>query len=680
MRSRLLLATFLALVSVQNGRAQQTVVLGQSTVPLTGPWKFSPGDSPWQNGAFLWAQPDFDDSRWAAMDLTPKPGAMDVQVRGVGFIPGWTRRGYPNLTGFAWYRLRVRVDAQGQPLWIKMPLDVDDAFQVFADGKYVGQFGRFGPRRVTLYYTQPVMLELPPAQNGSIEIAVRFFMSDVTALRWPDVGGMHGPPILGMEAYISTFRALEESYELYPDLGSCLALVVQMLFLPFAFWAWVKERRERMWRWLFLAVACQLAIGVVTLAGEFSFSVSLGEAECLRFAFGGPAVYLCWILFWFQWFGLGSGLDRRRWIVGAASLLAIADAVNAFCFRSPLIGLHFASPALLRLSSAAAVWISFAKGVLALTLLAAAFRKDRLAALLATLPVLLLALQGFTVPLLVVFKLPSRVFIGAFGVTSFDVEVILMILIVGALALRRILAGREREATERESITRDLEQARLLQQSVLVTENLRSEIFSVEAAYRPAQTVGGDFFQTIEQPDGGLIVVIGDVSGKGISAAMLVAVLVGAARARAREGADPVSILSELNSQMMGRAGGHFATCLVARLAPDGAYHIANCGHLPPYLNGRELEFAGSLPLGMTAHLEPAIVAGQLYPGDVLTFLSDGVVEARNLQGELFGFERVAKISAETAEKIAAAAQAHGQEDDITVLTIAFAGAEVLHA
>ena len=84
----------------------QVVTLGNSAVALTGPWRFSPGDSPWVNGSPVWAQPGFDDAHWATVDLTPKAGSVDL-INGIaGFVPGWTARGYPELSGYAWYRLR----------------------------------------------------------------------------------------------------------------------------------------------------------------------------------------------------------------------------------------------------------------------------------------------------------------------------------------------------------------------------------------------------------------------------------------------------------------------------------------------------------------------------------------------------------------------------------------------
>jgi serine phosphatase RsbU (regulator of sigma subunit) len=93
-----------------------------------------------------------------------------------------------------------------------------------------------------------------------------------------------------------------------------------------------------------------------------------------------------------------------------------------------------------------------------------------------------------------------------------------------------------------------------------------------------------------------------------------------------------------------------------------------------------ELAINSGFPLGMVPGVEYAESSASLEPGDRLTFLSDGVVEARSAAGELFGFDRAAAISTEPAQSIAGAAQRFGQEDDITVLTLAFAPAEVLHA
>jgi serine phosphatase RsbU (regulator of sigma subunit) len=165
-------------------------------------------------------------------------------------------------------------------------------------------------------------------------------------------------------------------------------------------------------------------------------------------------------------------------------------------------------------------------------------------------------------------------------------------------------------------------------------------------------------------------------SGKGLRAAMTVALAIGALRTLAAEDLRPAALLQRLNLQILSAEDGGFVTCLCAEISRDGAVTAANAGHLSPYLNGVEVALGSGLPLGLTAEAGYTEATLQLAPGDMLTLLSDGVVEARNITGELFGFERTCAISAQSAQQIAEA----GQEDDITVLTLTFAGAEVLQA
>jgi serine phosphatase RsbU (regulator of sigma subunit) len=246
----------------------------------------------------------------------------------------------------------------------------------------------------------------------------------------------------------------------------------------------------------------------------------------------------------------------------------------------------------------------------------------------------------------------------------------LLVLVTGALALRRFVASQISQRLERQNVDRELEQARELQQHVLTPEVIQSSLFTVETAYHPARTVGGDFFQAISHQDGSLLIVVGDVSGKGIAAAMLVAVLVGAIRTRADETFDPAAILDTLNDRLLGRAGGHFATCMVAHLRPGGTMLIANAGHLPPYRNGIPIDLPGSLPLGILSDVGYDVHTIQLDPADHLTFLTDGVLEARNSAGQLLGFEQTAQLSSLPPDVIARAAIHHGQEDDITIVSV----------
>ena len=120
-------------------------------------------------------------------------------------------------------------------------------------------------------------------------------------------------------------------------------------------------------------------------------------------------------------------------------------------------------------------------------------------------------------------------------------------------------------------------------QRVLVPEHTGAVPgFMVESAYEPAQQVGGDFFQILPDGEAGILIVVGDVAGKGLPAAMLVSVLVGAIRGVAEFTKDPAELLSNLNERLVGRAGGALSTALIARISADGLVTVANAGHLSP--------------------------------------------------------------------------------------------------
>ena len=154
---------------------------------------------------------------------------------------------------------------------------------------------------------------------------------------------------------------------------------------------------------------------------------------------------------------------------------------------------------------------------------------------------------------------------------------------------------------QQSALEQEFKNARELQQ-VLVPEALPSlPGFAMTSAYRPAQEVGGDFFQIIPLDGGSTLIVLGDVSGKGLKAAMAVSLIVGAARMVADFSKSPAEILSGLNRRLYGRLQGGFATCIALRLDPDGNCAIASAGHPAPFLNQEELNLPGALPLGHSA-------------------------------------------------------------------------------
>ena len=157
---------------------------------------------------------------------------------------------------------------------------------------------------------------------------------------------------------------------------------------------------------------------------------------------------------------------------------------------------------------------------------------------------------------------------------------------------------------------------------------------------------------------------------------MLVSMIVGTLRTISGYTEEPAQILNELNRRLFNRMHSGFATCLVARLEDQGRLTFANAGPLPPYKNGAEITFPGSLPLAMSETATYDQTTLDLGLGDGLVIMTDGVVEAQNEakggQRTLFGFARIeSMLSAHaTAKQMADSAQQHGQNDDITVLSV----------
>jgi serine phosphatase RsbU (regulator of sigma subunit) len=240
-----------------------------------------------------------------------------------------------------------------------------------------------------------------------------------------------------------------------------------------------------------------------------------------------------------------------------------------------------------------------------------------------------------------------------------------------------LFRDQQRTVQERAALEGEMHAASEIQRMLAPTKIDTALGLKIDVAFHPMHEVGGDFYLCRVLPDGRQRVLVGDVSGKGAAAAMAATLLLGGAAARDSD--SPAGVLRHLNRVLCENRLSGFATCHCADLT-DGVLTVANAGHLAPYRNGEEVLLDSGLPLGIAPDSAYTETSFRLAPSDRLTFLSDGVVEAQNEQGDLFGFDRTRSISRHSAEDIARAAQAHGQQDDITVLTLTFAPVEVAHA
>jgi len=266
-----------------------------------------------------------------------------------------------------------------------------------------------------------------------------------------------------------------------------------------------------------------------------------------------------------------------------------------------------------------------------------------------------------------------------------------------ALRVGQLVREQEAEAVTRQRFESELEVARLIQQNFLPKELPEMPGWQVAAYYRPAREVGGDFYDVIPLPDGRVGFVVGDVTDKGVPAALVMSATRSLLRASAQRLIEPGEVLGRVNDQLcpdMPKA--MFVTCLYGVLDRDsGLLRFANAGHDVPYVktaHGVDELRARGMPLGLMPGMEYEEKEATLAPGDSVLLHSDGIVESHDPERDMFGFPRlrdtVARASSEESlidrvltELAAFTGPDAAQEDDITMVTLQrSAGADVAGA
>ena len=598
-------------------------------------WRTRAGDN------LAWAQPAFDDSAWTAANLDRLGPAQ----------PGWR-----------WFRLRLHLGPNHPQLSLLLQ-GGQGTYEVFLNGQRAPG-AELRPLFGATHPTEQIFV-LPSAPD--VEIALRTCALSMYV-------GLHERRFvsasLGSPQDIESRRAALQSQRLYAVFPSIAINLLLILAGCGVFALWRSQRGHAEYLWLALYLIALGASNFLTFAQAFG----LGP-EAWGVVYGDPLIYaftLMQIQFTFAFAGRPVG---RVWRAYQVLLVVMLVPSQLTTFASFPATIYVVLEALALLPAA----------ILLPVLLLVWYRRGNREAGWLILPSLFPAaawiisnlgeasiytgwghadfLANLSIPLGVAhFQIP-------------DLGSLLFLLAIGVVIFFRFT----RVSREQARTAAELDAARAMQRRMVPDVLPAVPDYAIEPAYLPATEVGGDFYQVIPAAASTLI-VIGDVSGKGLKAAMTGTLALGALRSLAQEDLTPAQILSRLNAQLAGSSDGGFVTCLCLRLAPDGSVTLANAGHLAPYRNGEEIPLDSALPLGITAETSYAESTLRLAPADTLTLLSDGVVEARNAAGELFGFERTRSVSTQSAEAIARAAQDYGQSDDITVLTLTFAPAEVLHA
>ena len=619
----------------------------QGSIKLDGPWKFQVGDDP------KWADPAYDDSNWTTVALNQP----------------LTSQGIESYSGFAWYRLRLEPkdlqrfadEKAGAPLFLFVESNATGQLAVYANGVEAGWTTGMTDRLVE-YESPPIAVPLAHIKPDSpVVLAVRSWAGPTTSIQ----GGIVDAVELGARDVITERLAMARARQWGER--AIAPILLAFLFLGVAglgatLYLAQREHAEYLW----LAILCTVAAvarieHVVYGLGQMSLPVYWTLSEFTAYIF--VAVTLEFV-FRFT----GGNLRRTVRAVQIAVLIA------------PFV--HFTGVQVLEQIFSVSAEAAFCG--LITVLLFQAWRRGRGDAGVMLVPFFLAATSDW-INTVLGFAVGMRWLPEQFASTTFHLgpiaytvgnvtDLIFLSSLIAVILFRFIRVSHDEERANAE-----ISAARSVQALLIPTQLPKNRHFVLESAYLPVHGVGGDFFQVLPLKDDSLLLVVGDVSGKGLQAAMNSSTLVGALRNELSH--DPATVLDHLNRVLLGAVATPgavpgldsapcFATCLCARIYPDATLTIANAGHLSPYREGRELPLPPGLPLGVIAESSYEQTTFQLDHQDRLVFVSDGVVEATNAEGELFGFERTQQVSHESARYIAQAAKHFGQTDDITVVSL----------
>jgi hypothetical protein len=605
----------------------------------------APQQCVWKQGDDMrWAVPDLDESDWQP-------------------VATWIPLSTP--TPYFWLRCRFDPRQLATAVHPQLQVSGDLAWQVFANDRSIGASGNI----VTGVHTAGLVVDYADAaftQRGvPVLVAVRMTFA-------PELNARELLPRLSLgdaEFQRNTYwsRVYERTQSQWTT-WACYALIASAgLFFMALFW-FDRTQRYILWislTWLDLA---DLRINEFLVSASVHYSSQL---EFMLYALG-QSLPIFVILFFF-------GVNRKPVPIFFRLVLGLNFIYPTMLFVAALLPLR---------ASVALRWFVEVQPTMA-TIEVSATLAAAFAAPFAFLPLRSVP-RGQTALAIVCFVWTLMDFaymVVQFPFLNLNIEFMFLriqplrsVAIAAVVVSMTILLVQQLRTTsqERAELHGEMASAREIQQ-YLIPENLPpTPGLDIRSVYQPSREVGGDFFQVLpDSRDGSTLVVVGDVAGKGLKAGMLAALIVGAIRTAFKFTSDPGSILALLNERLQGRG---LVTCLAIRIDRNGNAELANAGQLPPYINGKELALDGALPLGALPDIAFPVTRIQLREGESMLLVSDGVVEARNPAGELFGFERTRSISTHTADQIADAAKQFGQEDDITVLTLTLAPAEVLHA
>ena len=473
----------------------------QGVSAINALWRFHTGDNP------QWASPAFDDSSWSLLSTEKS----------------WSSQGYRGYAGYAWYRLRLKLPASTLPLGINIG-HINSAAELYVDGQLIGQNGIMRPRPDWSDQFEANAFPLPPALNGQwVEIAVRVWKSPVASSY--SGGGFHKLLVVGSLELLEASSRVTFDNELADHLSALAVDLLTIVLGGFGLGLYLLDRRNTEYAWF-------AVWGVGTVLLDMLDTTLILRQGSVTFIQGDSPLLSLPLLVAELLFLWGFLKAPRNWMLWTAvSLDAVAVVGN-------MLGYH----QVISLPAGRAIMSGFF-GLLFLLVIARvliSLKAGNRDARLLILPVCLMALGTFIegVRETIYFAGWSRntgeTIFWSNGIVFVDWNDVFTVLYLTSIGFALILRF-TRSAEEERRLSTEFAAAHEVQGRLVPTEIPALRSLHIDAAYLPATEVGGDFYQIFPLPDDSALIVIGDVSGKGLKAAMTGTLVLGALRALAQE-------------------------------------------------------------------------------------------------------------------------------------------------
>ncbi|MGC1783168.1 MAG: hypothetical protein WA708_11665, partial [Acidobacteriaceae bacterium] len=489
----LLAFLFLSPAILAHPQAFQAKDIGAGSVAVTGNWQFHTGDNPG------WANPAYDDSAWE-------------QLRG---DHTWGAQSHPGYTGFAWYRKQIGVTGKAQPLAILIP-PVDDAYEIYWNGKKIGSYGSLPPHAAWWSNGHSAVYPLGGVPANGV-LALRVWKAPLASTDPWGVGGLNAPPMLGNPAVLATQamepRYLQEHHQLPQILIGAVVFVAGLLTLLL----FLRDRKQWLYLWLGIYLLAEGATAFLAL-DAMTYGMHFTSTQLfLQFVDAAQDISL-WLLL-LTLFGFGRDPRWRRWTLalgGVYFAAVLVDTTVLFNWQHVGLGAQWTDAITTGIYQLIPLYIFFIVGF-------GLARRKQMELWPVAITAFLYGLWNFVIETSAQGRrfthLTLTTDLRAWGLhvgsytfsATFLLDTLLFLVLLFTVARQQFLERRRQAQIEME-----IKSAREVQQ-VLVPEDVPAiPGFSIASIYKPATELGGDFYQVIPLQDGAALVVVGDVSGKGL--------------------------------------------------------------------------------------------------------------------------------------------------------------------